>query len=428
MEREPAGYRRNVVLLMGNYIAFGVGLAFFSSNTIVPLFLGRLTDSTPLIGLIASIFPLGWMLPQLIAARWIAGREDRKPFLVYLSMGAPLVYATLAGFMFSTDPDAPDRLLPIFVAGAVIVGAVDGLIGVPWLDFFGKAVPLHLRGRVMGWQEAIYALFSVGVGALISHILGEKGPPFPDNFAWLAAGASASFFIALLFFVPLVEPKTDGPRPRQPAWSEYAPMLRDILRADRPFVMMTAVRLLGGMSGLALPFYVIYATTELGIPASAAGLYLSVEVVGSAIGSLLLGYLYDRYGSRLIIRTIATLSLAAPALALLLPLAGLSGPALQWAYAAIFLTFGVSGNSPAAVFIGYTNFIFDHSRPADRPAYLGLSNTLQGPIALAPVLGGWLVQWTNYQTLFAVTAAVLVLASLLSGRLPEPRRAGASAD
>ena len=132
-------------------------------------------------------------------------------------------------------------------------------------------------------------------------------------------------------------------------------------------------------------------------------------------------------GAGLVIRIVITVSLMSPLVALVVPLMGLGGVALQWVYTLVFFTLSIGGTGPAAVFIGYTNFIIDHSSPAERPIYLGLANTLAGPTALAATLGGFLLQRTNYQTLFLVTIGILCVAQVVSWRLPEPRqRADAS--
>jgi MFS family permease len=423
MHQKPHGYRRNMVLLVGNYVTFGLGLALFSSNTVVPVFLQRLTDSQPLIGFVSAIFPLGWMLPQLFAARWVAGMARRKPALVYLSLAAPLLFAILAGVMFVTPLDRAQILLGVFIVDMALLGLLDGVIAVPWLDFIGKAIPGYLRGRMMGIQEVLYAVAAVGAGVLIAFLLSDAAPAFPRNFAYLAMASSVSFFVALLFFVPLVEP--DAPATTsvvRSAWSEYLPALGRILRADRPFVMMITIRILGAFTGMALPFYVLYATTELGAPASTVGYYLSAQMIGSAVGSLLLGHIYDLKGSRRVIRIVVAVSLVAPLAALVIPLIGLSGAALQWTFILVFFTLSIGGAGPAAVFIGYTNFIIDHSAPQDRPLYLGLSNTLAGPTALAATLGGFLLQHTSYPTLFLATFGILCVAQVLAWRLPEPRQ------
>ena len=122
------------------------------------------------------------------------------------------------------------------------------------------------------------------------------------------------------------------------------------------------------------------------------------------------------------IRIVTFLSLAAPLVALLAPASGLHGAGLEWLFALMFFTVGVSGVSASALFIGFTNFVIDHSTPEQRPAYLGLSNALSGPAVLAAILGGWILQRTSYAVLFVLTAAVLLVAQFFAARLPEPRR------
>ena len=190
MYQKPRGYRRNMLLLVGNYVTFGLGLALFSSSTVVPVFLRHLTDSQPLIGFVSAIFPLGWMLPQLFSARWVAGMARRKPALVYLSLAAPVLFAALAGVMFVTPLNRTQILLGVFIVDMALLGLLDGVIGVPWLDFVGRAVPGNLRGRMMGIQEVLYAVVSVGAGGLIAFLLSDAAPAFPLNFAYLATAAS----------------------------------------------------------------------------------------------------------------------------------------------------------------------------------------------------------------------------------------------
>lgn len=425
MQIPPQYVRRNMILLVGNYITFGVGLAFFSSNTVMPVFLRYLTSSNPLIGLITALQSVGWLTTQLVAARWIHNKPRRKPYLIYFSLGAPAAYTALALALFGIPAGQSALLLGVFVLCVLVAAMVDGLIGVPWLDFFGRAVPASVRGRLMGIQELLFAICSVGVGAVVAYYLSPTAPPFPLNFAWLAVFAAAAYWVALVLFLPLYEPADPNPASdeAQPSWGEYIPLLRHILRTDRHFVVWMAVRVLGGFFGLALPFFVLYATRELGLPASLTGAFLSAQVVGSAVGSLVLGYVYDRRGSRLIIRVVLVISAGVLAAALVAPLLRHADMLLQAFFVLLFFFLGISASSTAGFFIGHMNFIIDYAPPAQRPIYIGLSNTLAGPVSLTSILGGLILQVSSYSVLFIVTLAFILAALLLSARLPEPKQA-----
>jgi MFS family permease len=77
---------------------------------------------------------------------------------------------------------------------------------------------------------------------------------------------------------------------------------------------------------------------------------------------------------------------------------------------------------------GWMNYVLEWAPDADRPMYVGLTNTLNGVATLFSTLGGLILQWTdgNYQILFAVTIAGLVLAWPLPFWLPEPRHRSAT--
>jgi len=53
----------------------------------------------------------------------------------------------------------------------------------------------------------------------------------------------------------------------------------------------------------------------------------------------------------------------------------------------------------------------DYGEEEDRPAYVGLSNTMIAPATiLAPIVGGWLADFGGYQLTFLVSA-ILSLAT-----------------
>ncbi len=56
--------------------------------------------------------------------------------------------------------------------------------------------------------------------------------------------------------------------------------------------------------------------------------------------------------------------------------------------------------------------------------YVGLANTLNGVVLVAPLLGGWLLTAFSWPVLFVVTAAVSLVGLLGTFRVHEPARAG----
>ncbi len=92
----------------------------------------------------------------------------------------------------------------------------------------------------------------------------------------------------------------------------------------------------------------------------------------------------------------------------------------------VFILLGIS---IAAELTSSLNIILEFCDPADRPTYIGLTNTLLAPtLALAPLLGGWIATLTDgYSTLFLTAAICAALgALLLFFWVQEPRQAEAA--
>jgi MFS family permease len=96
-------------------------------------------------------------------------------------------------------------------------------------------------------------------------------------------------------------------------------------------------------------------------------------------------------------------------------LLALAAPTAGW----FLVVFALAGVAAVAMIITPLSMILGYSPVADRPAYIGLSNTLVAPAAvLAPVLGGWLADRHGYPATFAAAAlgglaTALVLVAVL---------------
>ena len=55
--------------------------------------------------------------------------------------------------------------------------------------------------------------------------------------------------------------------------------------------------------------------------------------------------------------------------------------------------------------MGITNYVFEIAPGDIRPLFLGLAATLSAPVILMPVIGGLLLSFIAYQTLFAISLA-----------------------
>ncbi len=412
-------YWRNFVCFALDYVFFGVGIALVSQTTVLPSFVSQLTDSAPLIGLSSTIMTGAWLLPQLIAASYLADKDRKKPYLmVPAAVGRP-IFLLLAAVLFLGVDLAPALILGLFFIGLTVFMSTDALAAVAWFDILSKAIPPTRRGRLFGIAQFFSGLLTVGAGAVVNALLGPQGPSFPHSYARLFFLAGLSFLVSLLAMSFLREPVKPTQAERL-SWNAFLPKLLTVLRENRTFSLVTALRLLTGLNGMALPFYVVHATEELQLGVGAIGLFLSSQVIGGILAGFVWGYLNERSGSKIVIQCSTMMALASPLLALLMgPIGGLAGSSVIYIYSLIFVAIGALNSS---MMPGFINFVLELAPSEERATYIALTNTLCGVLLLAPFLGGWLLQATSYPMLFAVTAVGISLGLVLTFRLEEPRQ------
>ena len=88
--------RHNTVVHTVDAGFFGLAMGLSSFITVVPLFLSTLTSAPVLLGLVAVLHPLGWHLPQLLAARRVANRTRLLPLVLRLTLNERVPFFLLA--------------------------------------------------------------------------------------------------------------------------------------------------------------------------------------------------------------------------------------------------------------------------------------------------------------------------------------------
>jgi MFS family permease len=214
---------------------------------------------------------------------------------------------------------------------------------------------------------------------------------------------------------------------RQTVWEIVAGAM-PLLREHREFRRLVLTGLLGFGMSFTMPFYIVYAKQDLGVPPETAGIYIWAAMFGSAISSIIWGYLNDRRGPATVVRGGCTLVMITPLLAIAIPwLMGMAeGPfpnAEQYVRYVFALVFVAGGASMGAMWMGLTNYLFELTSHEDRPRYLALMNMLTAPGAVAPLLVGWMLTFLPFVVVFSFVAACGAGAAVLSRWLPEPRAA-----
>jgi MFS family permease len=418
-EHEPI-YRRNFVYFLIDNILFSVAMSVISPTTLIPDFIRHLTRSEVLIGFSSSIFDVGWSLPQLFIARYIVRFERKKWWFI-----GPNIPVRFAIFLFSIltmvlGKDRPQAILIAFLVCYGMAAFGDGLVGVPWAVLSGTCLDSRWRARMFGLTSAITGVIMLGVSPLIGLILGSAGPAFPNNYAMIF-GISGVLFVISVFPFFFVHEITEGNAVEKlPSLAEFIPSIGRILKRDISFRSMILTRMFFSLFSMAGPFYIGFATVQLGLSSTVAvPVLLAMQTVGAVSGSLVYTWLGAR-NNLMYIRLGLGMMLFLPVSALL---ASVFGPI------PLYIGFLISGLTMNNLFLSFLNWVISNTTPDLRPIYTGIFNTISALISLlAPFIAGTIAQHLGYEALFAVALVMGLLAVFITLRYVSDRSPGSEMD
>ncbi len=397
-----------VGLLDGGF--FGLGMGFASFSAIIPLFVHHLTDSALLIGLVPAIHNMGWQLPQLLMAGWLARVKRSKPLVLWMTVHERVPFLGLAVVAFLLPQMPVQSVLLLTFLMLVWQGFGAGFAANPWTTMVSKVIPQEMHGTFFGAQAAAFNGLA-GISAIAAGLILDKLAR-PLNFSLCFALTFLFMAISFMFLSFTREPEALPKGDRHPA--RFWVRSLEILRHDGNFRVFLAVRILSQFAGMAFAFYVIYAVRQFGMSDAAAGILVAILLIGQVALSPLMG----RWGDRWSHRGVMSLGALGAAMSAILAWRATS---VTWFYA-IFLLEAAAivaiWTIPLALSVSFAK------QDQERPLYIGLSNTLPAPAAiLAPVIGGWLADAAGFKVTFILSAVCgLLMAAALWFAVKDPAR------
>ena len=387
-------------LLDGGF--FGMALGFASFVTIIPLFVSQMTDSAVLIGLIPAIHSVGWQIPQLLTADRVARQARYKPMVILMTLHERIPFVGLALVAFLL-PRIGNELGLILTFGLLVwQGLGGGLAATAWQSMIGKIIPPRWRGTFFGAQSSAANALSA-VAAILAGLMLERLPsPFDYGLLFLLAAAALAVSLG---FLSLTRESERLPAPQPLGLEKFSDRLKSILSKDRNFRGYLVVRMISQFAGMAVAFYTVYAIRHHGMSELEVGVMTSLFLGAQIVLNPLMGMLGDRWSHRAAM-SIGFLAFAASA--------GIAwwAPSPAWFYLAFILA-GLGNVGLWTIALALT---LEFGAESERPAYIGLANTLIAPATIvAPILGGWLADTTGYAATFQVSLAssLIALAVLL---------------
>jgi len=379
---------------------FGLGLGFASFSTILPLFVSNLTDSAILIGLIPAIHVVGWQLPQLFTAHRVSQQKRYKPMVMFFTIQERLQFLGLAAVAWFIPNIGPKVALILTFSLLVWQGFGGGFTATAWQSMIGKIIPGDRWGMFYGFQSAAANLLA-SAGAVIAGQVLEKDTTL-NGFSicfLLACGAFVISYIA----ISLTRERETTPITSSSDKAEFWKDLRAIFRRDVNFRWFVVVRILAQLGTVGFAFYTVYVVRYYGVDEATAGILTAVIMLVETVVNPIMGWLGDRWSHRGVM-AIGMISASVSAFI------AWRAPSVGWFY----LVYALAGIAYVAVWTIAMAMTLEYGQEHEKPAYIGLANTLIAPTAfIIPLFGGWLADYAGYHATFIATSVGAVATFLV---------------
>jgi Major Facilitator Superfamily len=407
-------------------ISFQAGSAAVDSATIMSALVFQLTGSPLLVGAVPAILRFGWLSPQLIVGFFAQRAGSSMKFYVFGAFGRALCMAALALVLWLGAGWPVAALSVIVMALWTLYAFISGIVAVPYNDIVARAVPSNLRSRLLALRFFGGGLLALGVVAIADRMM--VGLDFPRSYAAIIGLASVLMFVSSFVFTAMGEPQTPRSSDPKPGFMSY---LRDgvqVFRSDARFARFVYAQWFGGAVLMALPFYVVFASTN-GVALDRVAILLGAQTIGALLSNPLWGWWGDHLGKVSLLRAIAIARVVPPLMMLgliLVPEQASGFAGMFGVFIAVFVLNGALANGLTIAVIG---FLMEISPEDRRPAYSGYFNAITAPAFLLPLVGGALAAIFGLGVVFALSLLAACVQFWLLARIdmqisPVPSQSG----
>ncbi len=383
-------------------VTFQAGSAAVDSSTIMAALVHQLTGSSLAVGAVTTILRVGWLFPQLFVGFFAERRGSSLRYYAMGGFGRATCIGLLALILLIGIGWPPPMLSFAVLSMWTAYSFVSGIVAVPYNDIVARWIPSEKRSSLLATRFFGGGLLALGVAALADVFVGNF--LFPTSYAAIFAMASLLMFVSSTVFIVMGEPeKVSGSQGRgQESFANYLREGMTVFRNDRQFRLFVYAQWFGGVVLMAMPFYIVYAST-VGFNLEEVAFLLIAQTTGALASNILWGWWGDRLGKGSLLQAIAMGRVVPPIL--VLTIGWLWSPTPQGlliAFLGLFFVLGALANGLTIAVIGY---LMEISPVEKRPSYSGYFNALTSPAFLFPLLGGLLVSATGFTLVFSISLA-----------------------
>jgi len=397
----PKNNYKNVVHAF--FLSLAITIA--EPSTILPLMVHHFSDSVIIVGIFASLLRGGAIMIQLYAAFHAQAYKRVLPYLGKVFFFRWMSWFSIGlSIYFIGDSNKPLTLFLIGL-GLFFFSFTAGFGAIYFKELQAKLFSKKYRGKTMANRQVAGSIASIISGGVSGYVLNHYDAPL--NYAYLFMVSSAFMIIGFVTFVTIEEPEKENVSIKEKHFKKFIKNATITLKKDKRLQQQILAIFLSFSYFLSIPFVILNANNTFTLTGWMLGGFITVQMLGSIIGSTFLWRKIHDYEKML------SLSFLFMIAAFIIALFATN----IYTYALIFFLFGIALDG---FNISGMNLVIEIAPEEKRPVYTALQTNISSLGLFFPVLGGIILKYVgSYMVIYFLSIALLLWGFYISKQLKE---------
>jgi MFS family permease len=275
----------------------------------------------------------------------------------------------------------------------------------------GKLIPAYRRGRLLAASNSIGCFLAIVAAYLLLERWLDRG-----NIGYsMVFGMTSVLFFVSAFSVLMLKEYPDKLEADGLKFKDFVVSSASIILKDKNFRRLIYVISMFYAFHFLFPHYAVFGMEVLGLGEGSFIPFLVAQNSVNALGSLMMGYMADRRGNKIVLGILIAAAGCVPLIAIgIAALPGHIGRQIYW------LVFACIGVAPVLQRV-MVNYILEICPPEKHSQYLGTLNLILMLPTMASPLVGYAIDYFSFRPVFIVSSIIVFCGAIFSLKLDEPR-------
>ena len=381
------------------FLALAITIA--EPSTILPLMVHHFSENVVIVGIFASLLRGGAIIIQLYAAFHAQAYKRVLPYLGKVFFFRWISWFSIGLSIYFIGDSNKSLTLLLIGTGLFFFSFTAGFGAIYFKELQAKLFSKEYRGKTMANRQVAGSIASIISGGVAGYVLNHYEAPM--NYAYLFMVSSLFMVIGFATFVTIEEPSKENVSRKEQHFKLFIHNALNMLRKDRRLQRQILAIFLSYSYFLSMPFVILNANSSFTLTGWMLGGFITVQMLGSITGSILLWRRIHDYEKML------SLSFLLMAIAFVIALFAIN----IYMYALIFFLFGVALDG---FNISGMNLVIEIAPEEKRPVYVALQTNIVSLGLFFPILGGVILKFVGSYSVIYILSIVLLLTGLYVSR------------